>query len=172
MPTPTACPDASIDALSAAITDNADRLHALAVRMLGDHHAAQDAVQDACLRALVALDRYRGDASMGTWLYRITTNVCLDELRRRKRFVMEPVSDKGDEWLAQQDFSETLAVRGALAETMAALPPGQRSAILLTDVLGYDYAEAGAFLGVPVGTIASRIHRAKKVAREMLEAAA
>ena len=79
MPTMTACPDASTDALSAAITDKADRLHALAVRVLGDHHAAQDAVQDACVRALVALDRYRGDASMGTWLYRITTNVCLDE---------------------------------------------------------------------------------------------
>ena len=172
MPTMTACPDASTDALSAAITDKADRLHALAVRVLGDHHAAQDAVQDACVRALVALDRYRGEPRWAPGSTASPTNVCLDELRRRKRIVMEPASDKGDEWLVQEDFSETLAVRGALAETMAALPPGQRSAILLTDVLGYDYADAGALLGVPVGTVASRIHRAKQVAREMLDAAA
>ena len=172
MPTTTTSPNAATDALSAAIDDHSARLHTLAARMLGDHHAAQDAVQDACLRALLALDRYRGDASMGTWLYRITTNVCLDELRRRKRVVLEPSSDKGDEWLVQEDFSETLAVRGALADALAALPPGQRSALVLTDVLGYDYADAGALLGVPVGTVASRIHRAKQVVRTKLDHAA
>lgn len=172
MSSTTPSPSAPSDALIAAINDHADRLHALAARILGDHHAAQDAVQDACLRALLALDRYRGDASMGTWLYRITTNVCLDELRRRKRVVMEPASDKSDEWLVQEDFSENLAMRGALADAMTALPSGQRSALVLTDVLGYDYADASALLGVPVGTVASRIHRAKQVVRRTLENAA
>jgi RNA polymerase sigma-70 factor (ECF subfamily) len=140
--------------------------------MLGDHHSAQDAVQDASIRALLALDRYRGDASMGTWLYRITTNICLDELRRRKHVTMEAVSDKGDDWLVEEDFTDTLTVRSALVAALAALPDGQRSAIVLTDVLGYSYVEAGAILGVPSGTVASRIYRAKQAVRVQLDAAA
>jgi RNA polymerase sigma-70 factor (ECF subfamily) len=167
-----ASPGARRDALSAAIAANTDRLLALAVRMLGDHHAAQDAVQDACLRAFLALDRFRADASMATWLYRITTNVCLDELRRRKRTVMEPASDKRDDWLVEQDFSESFSVRDELAGALAALPTEQRSALVLTDVVGFDYAHVAAMLGVPTGTVASRIHRARRTVRDHLGAAA
>jgi RNA polymerase sigma-70 factor (ECF subfamily) len=160
------------DALIAAITANEGRLHALAVRMLGDHHAAQDAVQDACLRAFQALDRYRGDASMGTWLYRITINVCLDQLRRRKRTAMEPLADNGDVRVVERDFSETLSVRSELAGALAALPSGHSAAIVLTDALGFNYADAGTFLGIPAGTVGSRVHRARTAVRTMLEAAA
>ena len=165
-------PEPSSDALSAAIAAHRDRLHALAFRMLGDHHSAQDAVQDASLRALLALDRYRGDASMSTWLYRITTNICLDELRRRKRVATEPVSDQGDDWLVEDDFSETLTVRHELEGALAALPTAPRSAFVLTDVLGFNYVEAGALLGIPAGTVGSRIFRAKRTVRTMLDAAA
>jgi RNA polymerase sigma-70 factor (ECF subfamily) len=167
-----ACPDARRAALSAAVATDTARLHALAVRMLGDHHSAQDAVQDACLRALVSLDRYRGEASMATWLYRITANICLDELRRRKRITMEPASDKDDDWLPEADFSEGVAVRVELSGALDALPAGQRSALLLTDVLGYNYSEAGAVLGIPKGTVASRINRARRTVRTALGAAA
>lgn len=169
---PTARHDARLDDLSEAIAANTDRLHALAVRMLRDHHSAQDAVQDACFRAFLALDRYRADASMGTWLYRITTNVCLDELRRRARITMDPASDKGDDWMVEEDFSESLTVRSELVGALAALPRGQRSAIFLTDVLGYDYADTGAILGIPPGTVGSRVFRAKRTVRTMLDTAA
>lgn len=172
MPSTTLSPDTSRDALIAALAANRDRLHALAFRMLGDHHSAQDAVQDASIRALLALDRYRGDASMSTWLYRITTNICLDELRRRKHVTMETVSDRSDDWLVQEDFTDTLTVRSELVGALAALPDRQRSAIVLTDVLGYSYVEAGAVLGVPTGTVASRIYRAKQTVKMQLDAAA
>jgi RNA polymerase sigma-70 factor (ECF subfamily) len=174
MPTAIACKNASsnAEALTAAIADHTDRLHALAFRMLGDHHAAQDAVQDACLRAFRALDRYRGDASFGTWLYRITANICLDELRRRSRVVMEPSSEKGDDWLVEDDFSQTVVARAELADALTTLPVDLRSALMLTDGMGFSYIDAGAVLGVPVGTVASRVHRAKRSVRTALLAAA
>jgi RNA polymerase sigma-70 factor, ECF subfamily len=140
--------------------------------MLRDHHAAQDAVQDACLRAFRALDRYRGDASMGTWLYRITANVCLDELRRRGRVTIEPASETGDSWQVEHDFSDTVVARAELADALGALPDDLRSAFVLTDGMGFSYIDAGAMLGVPVGTVASRVHRAKRTVRTALLAAA
>ncbi len=158
-------------ALVEAICANERRLHALAYRMLGDHHAAEDAVQETSLRALRALGAFRGDASLATWLYHITSNVCLDEQRRRR---VRPVAvDTGDESVpAQQptgsDFAEASAARADLARALADLPPSQRHALLLTDGWGLDYAAAGAVLGVAKGTVGSRVFRAKRVLRDVL----
>jgi len=156
-------------ALVEAINANERRLRALALRMLGDHHTAEDAVQEASLRALRALDGFRGDASMSTWLYHITSNVCLDEQRRRK---LRPiVMDTGDESTRQpvrDDFADACASSADLARALADLPAPQRQAVLLTDGLGLDYAAAGALLGVPKGTVGSRVFRAKRVLREAL----
>lgn len=157
------------EALRLAIIANTPRLHALARRMLGDHHAAEDAVQDACLRACTALDRYRGDASMGTWLYRITANVCLDELRRRRRVVVQPESDDGSRQMVEVDFSESVLRDSQVATALATLPRNLRAALVLTDVWGYTYADASAILGVPAGTLGSRVHRAKASMRAILE---
>lgn len=158
-------------ALVAAISTNERRLHALAVRMLGDHHAAEDAVQEASLRALRALDGFRGDASMATWLYHITSNVCLDEQRRRR---VRPVAiDTGDESAphlqrVDDDFADATASNADLDRALATLPASQRQALLLTDGWGLDYAAAGALLGVAKGTVGSRVFRAKRVLRAAL----
>jgi len=157
------------EALRLAIIANSPRLHALARRMLGEHHAAEDAVQDACLRALAALDRYRGDASMGTWLYRITANVCLDELRRRRRLVVQPEPEDGDHRMVEVDFAETVLDGGRVAAALATLPRNLRAALVLTDVWGFNYADASAILGIPVGTLGSRLHRAKSSMRAILQ---
>lgn len=161
-------------ALVEAIRTNERRLHALALRMLGDHHAAEDAVQEASLRALRAIDGFRGDASMATWLYHITSNVCLDERRRRQ---LRPVAvDTSDESAparqpALVDFADATASTADLVRALAALPGSQRHAILLTDGLGLDYAAAGDLLGVAKGTVGSRVFRAKRVLREALASA-
>ena len=157
------------EALCAAIVADSPRLHALARRMLGEHHAAEDAVQEACLRAFRALDRYRGDASMGTWLYRITANVCLDELRRRRRIAVQPEADDRDQQPLDVDFAETVLRDAHVANALATLPRALRAALVLTDVWGFSYADASAILGVPTGTLGSRVHRAKASMRAMLE---
>jgi RNA polymerase sigma-70 factor, ECF subfamily len=160
------------EALGAAITTDSPRLHALARRMLGEHHAAEDAVQDACLRALQALDRFRGDASMGTWLYRITANVCLDELRRRRRLVVQAeTGGEGEHRAVEVDFTDAVLGGAHVADALAALPRALRAALVLTDVWGFNYADASAVLGVPVGTLGSRVHRARASMRANLEPA-
>lgn len=156
------------EALRLAIIADSPRLLALARRMLGEHHAAEDAVQDACLRAFTALDRYRGEASMGTWLYRITANVCLDELRRRRRLVVQPESEVDDHQMVDGDFTETVLGGARVATALATLPRDLRAALMITDVWGFNYADASEILGIPAGTLRSRVHRAKASMRTML----
>jgi RNA polymerase sigma-70 factor (ECF subfamily) len=158
-------------ALFGAIDASRTRLRALAFRMLRDWDAAEDAVQDACVRALVAIDRFRGDASLATWLHRITTNVCLDEIRRRRLEIVDPSSDNAQHRLVD-DIAELIVTRADLAGALAALPAVQREALVVTGLWGLDYAAASALLGVSPGTIGSRVHRAKESVRARLEPAA
>lgn len=156
------------DALAAAISSHERQLHALAYRLLGDHDLADDAVQDACLRALRALTAFRGDASMTTWLYRITSNVCLDALRRAHPVVSDALVEETSARLVPADLAQKVAERADLGAALAALPPASRRALILTEAWGFDYAETAALLGVPKGTVASRVHRAKASLRVKL----
>jgi RNA polymerase sigma-70 factor (ECF subfamily) len=145
-----------------------DRLRALAWRLLGDRAAMDDVLQDAYVKAYRALCSFREDAAPGTWLHRITYNACIDELRRRQR---RPTS-AADDLAAAPDPSPTpddVAVdRSALAVALDALAPDHRAAVLLVDAEGYDYASAGEVLGVPAGTVASRLSRARAALRRAL----
>lgn len=142
-------------------------LRALAFRLLGDRTRMDDALQEAYVKAYRALPRFRGDASLGTWLYRITYNACLDELKRTRAVVdLESVRDR-----AQTGFDpiETLSIRHMLAGALAALPPEERAAVLLVDANGFDYRDAAEVLGIPEGTVASRLNRARAALRRTLE---
>ena len=149
-------------ALAAAIRAHGRRLHALAYRLLGDFHAAEDAVQDAYLLALRALHRFRGDSSIGTWLYRITSNVCKDTLRRRRAVPVDPSTHDG---AAAEDIGEAVVDRARVRDALSALPVRLREAVVLTSVYGMDYREAGEVLGVAEGTVASRLSRARTALR-------
>ena len=146
------------------------RLHALAYRILRDHHAAEDAVQEASLRALRALDGYQAVASMSTWLRHILSNVCFDELRRRR--LRPPPADLTDEAStggpSVADFAEATVAAADLARALAELPTSQQRALILTDVWGLGYEAAGALLGVPKGTVGSRVYRGRRAIRESL----
>ncbi len=160
------------DALADSIRENEPRLRALALRMLGDHHSADDAVQEACLRALRSIGRFRGDASMATWLYTITSNVCIDEWRRRRRRpVLAADTDDAGPSDVVADFADASVSRSGLTDALAGLSAPQREAFVLVEVWGFDYAEAGARLGVPSGTVASRLHRAKQAIRRYMDSA-
>jgi RNA polymerase sigma-70 factor (ECF subfamily) len=143
-------------------------LRALAFRLLGSRDRMDDALQEAYVRAYRALPRFRGEAKLGTWLYRIVYNACLDELERGRRAGLVLVPDFPDEEDSSPGPGEAVARRDELARALAALPTEQRAAVLLVDAQGFTYRAAGRILGVPEGTVASRLNQARAVLRVAL----
>lgn len=147
------------------------RLRALAFRLLGDRDRMDDVLQEAYVKAFRALPRFKGDSALGTWLYRIAYNACIDDLRRRP--TADPLrldDDRAGSLVDPTSGPAEIAVqRCDLAAAMDRLPPDQRAAVLLVDAYGMDYADAGAVLGVRAGTIGSRLSRARTVLRAALD---
>lgn len=145
------------------------------VRVVRDRDIAEDAAQDAFLSAYRNLDSFSG-SSFRAWLTRIGINAARDILRKRKRRPSEPYPEWEDEaWQPPAPASEgpeAISVAGAqrtaISRAMAAITDDQRSAIVLYDVQGYDYAEIATMTGVSVGTVKSRIHRGRLALREQL----
>jgi RNA polymerase sigma-70 factor (ECF subfamily) len=155
------------------IVDHYDRrLRALAYRLVGDRDLMDDVLQEVYVKAFRALPGFKGDASIGTWLFRITYNTCLDQLRR-DRNVVPLFGDPGqyDRPSPALGPDDTAVARHDLAAALATLKPDQRAAVLLVDAFGYDYSEAGSVLGVPAGTVASRLNRARAALRLVLKVA-
>jgi len=156
----------------ARIVDHYDhRLRALAFRLLGDPDRMDDVLQDAYVKAFRGLAGFKGDSSLGTWLYRITYNACIDDLRRRPA-APSSVDDEGDarRWPdAGPDPADVATQRRDLAVALDRLPPDQRAAVLLVDAYGLNYDQAAEVLGVRAGTVGSRLTRARTVLRRALE---
>jgi RNA polymerase sigma-70 factor (ECF subfamily) len=154
-------PDAFIE-----MVQHYDRpLRALVFRLMGSREQMDDVLQDVYLRAFRALPGFRGEAASGTWLYRIAYNVCIDELRRSRRQPRVPLDDYRDEPDPGVDPGDLASMRGDLAGALAGLPVDQRAAVLLVDAHGFDYARAAEILGVPPGTVGSRVSRARAALR-------
>jgi len=160
------------DAFVAILRRHDDRLRVLAARLLhGDRHRLDDALQEAYSRAFGALRGFRREADVGTWLYRITYNACIDELRRAGRRP-EPVDTSDRAWdrpTAASGPDAVVSAADAVDRALAALPPEQRGALVLVMGEGFDQPTAAQILGVPVGTVASRLARAKLELRAVLE---
>jgi RNA polymerase sigma-70 factor (ECF subfamily) len=139
-------------------------LRLLAFRLLGDRTSMDDALQEAYLRAFQALPRFRGDSSVGTWLYRIAYNSCIDLIRRTRD--EDPVHQV--EVAPGSGFEEQIATRVDLAVALDLLPLRQRAVVILVDGLGLDYATAAETIGVPVGTIRSRLSRGRAAVAKTL----
>lgn len=156
------------EAFAAVIRRYDPGLRALAYRLLGDRDRMDDALQEAYVNAFRSLPRFRGDAKLSTWLYRIAYNACLDELERTRRVVQLPLTEVTERPGSEPDPGDLTAARGELAAALATLPPVERAAVLLVDAQGFDYREAGHVLGVPEGTIGSRLSRARATLRRTL----
>ena len=143
-------------------------LRSVAYRLLGDRDRTEDALQETYMKAFRALPSFRGDSKLGTWLYRITYNVCLDELERSSRTTYVPLTEVPEPAETGPSVDEELAKRFALSAGLDALPPDDRAALLLVDRDGFDYRDAGEALGIPTGTVASRLNRARASMRLML----
>lgn len=143
------------------------RLRIVAYHVLGSRQAMDDVLQEVSLRVYRSLRGFRGDSSLGTWLCRITYRASCDVLARTVRLV--PVApDDLTEPADQTDPADDVATRLLLAEAFASLPPDQRVAVLLVDREGYDYATTAEVLGVPPGTLASRLNAARDKLRRYL----
>jgi RNA polymerase sigma-70 factor, ECF subfamily len=145
------------EALLALIEEYDLRHRRLAYRLLGDRDRMDDALQEAYARAFRALPRFRGSAGLATWLYRIVYNACIDELRRsgsRKEVSLE-------EWRERGGRRDNVEQRLDLEAALASLTPDLRAVVLLVDADELSYEEAAEVLGIPPGTVASRLSRAR-----------
>ena len=154
-------------AFAAVIRHYDPGLRALAYRLLGDRARMDDALQEAYVSAFRALPGFRGGSAPGTWLYRIAYNACLDELRRTRQVIpLDSVRERPD---PRPGAAETFWTRSDLAEAFAQLAPQDRAAVILVDAQGFDYRGAAEVLGVPEGTIGSRLNRARALLRRAVD---
>lgn len=152
-----------------------------AFRIMGDEDLAADATQEAFISAFRNMGSFRG-GSFRSWLMRTVTNACYDELRRQKRrptTPLEPVTSDDEEiespsWLADPDISpeekiEQDDLEHAIQHCLEGLPPDFRLVVILADIQGLDYSEVSSSLRTPLGTIKSRLARARLRLRECLQ---
>ncbi len=171
-----------LNAFNRLVLHYQDMLYNTAYRVLGDPALAADATQEAFISAFRKLKSYRG-GSFKAWLLRIVTNACYDELRRQKRrpsTPLEPMTENDEEmqnprWLADPSASpeeqvETFELEQAIQDCIENLPPDFRAVVVLTDIQGLDYKEAASVLKKPLGTIKSRLARARTRLRDCLQA--
>jgi RNA polymerase sigma-70 factor (ECF subfamily) len=140
-----------------------DRLWAVALRTVCDQEEAADALQDAMLSAFRRAGDFRGESAVTTWLHRIVVNACLDRLRRRAARPAMTGEDEALAALAPQapDGTELTAARLDINAALRVLPPPQRAALVLVDMLGYSVADAADILGISPGTVKSRCARSR-----------
>ncbi|MGH9023158.1 MAG: sigma-70 family RNA polymerase sigma factor [Acidimicrobiia bacterium] len=149
--------------------DHGRLLYEVAYRLTGDQDDARDLVQESLLRVGRGLENYR-PGSLEAWLSRIVTNVFLDEVRRRRRRPLPtsgPISDAVLARLAGPEEPE-LGLPGDIQQALISLPVEFRAAIVLCDVAGLAYDQIARVLGVPPGTVRSRVHRGRRLLREAL----
>ncbi|MBO4297377.1 MAG: sigma-70 family RNA polymerase sigma factor [Clostridia bacterium] len=151
------------------------RMYAVALRMCGNREDAQDCMQEAMIRIYRAISTFKGQSSFATWVYRITMNSCLDELRRRKArtstsldAMLENGFSPSDEYDTPEHYSLQAEQRRLLERAIAGLPEDMRAAIVLRDIQGCSYDEIAEALETNVGTIKSRISRGRERLRSVL----
>jgi RNA polymerase sigma-70 factor (ECF subfamily) len=129
---------------------------------LGDRQSADDLTQETYLRAFGSLHRFEGRSSVRTWLLTIARRVCADAVRSRRRRQVTLVPDQGDlEALGRPVDADGVAESATVTDLLARLDADRREAFVLTQLLGLPYAEAAEVAGCPVGTIRSRVARAR-----------
>ncbi|MDH3729648.1 MAG: sigma-70 family RNA polymerase sigma factor [Acidimicrobiia bacterium] len=146
-----------------------DRVFGVCLRMLRDRDAALDATQETFITVLRKADRFAGRSAFSTWLYRVAMNTCYDALRRRKRkpeTQLPAHHDPPDR--AADDQLGAVELRPDIESALSELPAEFRAAVVLVDVEGTALAEASEILGVPIGTVKSRVFRGRRLLADAL----
>jgi RNA polymerase sigma-70 factor (ECF subfamily) len=156
-----AATDGDVGAFEEFVRAHTDAVYAHAYRFFGDVSAAQDATQEVWVKVYQALPEFQGRSAVSTWLFRITRNACLDMLRAGRR-VATPIDPLDLRGTANDDTAGDASTRVDLQTAMRALSPEDRDAFNAVALFGLPYAEAGSVLGVPAGTVKSRVFRARR----------
>ena len=168
------CRHGDPDAFEQLYRAHAGRLYSLIFRMAGSAQEAEDLLQEVFLNAHRKLGSFRGESSLGTWLYRMAVNQCLDFLRGRQAKMARTTAslddDGADEPAAFAPLVPSAVSRIDLERAIAQLPPGCRAAFVLHDVEGFEHHEVAAMLGVSTGTSKSQVHKARMKLRHLLGA--
>lgn len=165
------------------IAEHQTYVYSIALGVMKDPADAADMTQEAFVRLLRSIGTYRGDTKFTTWLYRLVTNICLDELRRRKGLIESldagwdgdddapgrAVAD-GDRWVQPEQRSELVESAGEVRAALGQLPPMQRLALTLFYFGELQDREIGQVMGLPVNTVKSHIHRGKARLAQLLGA--
>ncbi|OJW19469.1 MAG: hypothetical protein BGO49_09110 [Planctomycetales bacterium 71-10] len=174
-----ACRAGRTEAYGELVARYQGRLYPMVLRLVGSREDALDVLQDAFVRGFEKLDQYRGGSSFYTWIYRIAVNLAMNRLRRRRfrRALslldprgVRPAFDPPDESpTGAPSYEAERAEREAMVESaLNALEPDHRAVVILKDFEGRRYEEIGELLGIPVGTVRSRLHRARQQLRRRL----
>lgn len=174
--------DGDQNSLSDLITRYERKTYNLAYRLMGNHADASDAAQEALVRICMRLQNFRGDSAFSTWLFRVVTNTCLDELRRRGRLRHASLDDvlpveegavsrqAPDEADSPVEHAERQEVQAAVKRAINRLPDEYRVVVIMRDLQGLSYHEIAAMLDTTLGTIKSRLHRARQALRTIIKA--
>lgn len=170
-----------VESFELLISSYDKKAYNIAYRVMGNEEDAKDMAQEALLRVFRSIKDFKGQSSFSTWLYRIVTNVCLDELRRRKNdkhisidstiqtengeMHMELCSDKE----TPESVYERVEQRELIKKAIQELNDEYRSVIVLRDIQGFSYDEISTMLECSLGTVKSRINRARSMLREKLK---
>ena len=151
---------------------HSSRLYGLVLRMVGNPSDAEDLLQEIFLSAHRKLEGFRGDSALGTWLYRLATNQCLDHLRSKSARAGQ-LTDALDEEPVTPDarsrgIADATVAKMDLERALAQLPEGCRAAFLLYDVEGLEHREVADALGIAEGTSKSQVHKARLKLRALL----
>src|SRR5512140_1125357 len=162
-----------LNAFNALILRYQNLLYGIALRMLNDEDTASDAVQEALISAFSKFNTFRG-GSLRSWLARVTVNACYDEMRRKRRQREAPLEQFNMEGEEVEDLSwmidpaarpeeryESYEMESAIQQSLNHLTPAYREALVLVDIEGLSYEEASIAAQVPVGTVKSRLARAR-----------
>ncbi|MBN1624758.1 MAG: sigma-70 family RNA polymerase sigma factor [Clostridia bacterium] len=168
------CQNGDYDAFEELVRAYSDRAYSVAFGVMGNHHDASDMTQDAFIKVYKNIGKFNFQSSFNTWLYRIVKNTCIDELRKNKRRNIVSIDagiegNEGDYLMQISDDSadiqgilEAEESSRILMESLELLGEKHRSVLVLADVKGYDYLEVARMLELPVGTVKSRISRARE----------
>jgi RNA polymerase sigma-70 factor (ECF subfamily) len=160
--------DGDRDALDKLLRNHTGLVHGVCRRILGDPDDARDATQEALFAIARKIGSFDGRAKFSTWAYRVATNAALDEARRRARRPLPA------ETLPEQTRTHGAATEAGIADrldvdaALAQLTPEYRAAVALRDLVGMDYAEISEVLGIPPGTVRSRISRGRAALADLL----
>lgn len=166
------CRQGDLAAFEELYRAHAGKLFSVACRMLGNPTDAEDLLQEIFLSAHRKLDGFRGEAALGTWLYRLATNHCLDYLRSRAARTNQLTDALDDELglyeAGSRGLAEQTVTKMDLERAMARLPDGCRAAFVLHDIQGLEHREVADALGIAEGTSKSQVHKARLRLRAIL----